>query len=176
MSGCIYAVLRKRKMLISAEVLSFMLLRKQGDRVSEVKGFLNTEMKNQEKDEIIKQGNRKQILHYSCKKGGMPLAMGMAELHPLCPLHSSCSQTWFKCLSRDPMAQMHSPHPSWVTKKSQDYRQDNKSKQKYVIPAFPVKWCFWDRNLQKMTEKHYLVNGCIMCNASLNLPLPFSSF
>lgn len=80
---------QKKENRIAAEVLSFMLLRKQGAKVSEVKGFLKTEMKNQEKDEIIKQGNRKQMLHHSSKKGGMPLAMGTVESHPLCPLHYS---------------------------------------------------------------------------------------
>lgn len=111
-------------MLISAEVLSFMLLRKQGAKVSEVKGFLNTEVKNQEKDEIIKQGNRKQMLQHSREKGGMPLAAGMAKLHPLCPLHNSVYHAGrlaevFKQGSPSPDEQS---APRLSNEKSQDYR------------------------------------------------------
>lgn len=35
-----------------------------------VENFLNKEVKNHRKDDIIKQGNRKQMSHGSCKKGG----------------------------------------------------------------------------------------------------------
>lgn len=61
---------QKKENRISAEVLSFMLLRKQGAKVSEVKGFLKTEMKNQEKDEIIKQGTENRCYIIAAKKGG----------------------------------------------------------------------------------------------------------